>query len=147
MIQEVNTWVQSCLCIGLESSPLMMMSFCLRIGVLVVVMIMIFVGAALAHRGVVVLKDRANSIVWEQCLIEHQDQLLTCPMWSARGAWPSAASWWCFQWRRGGRRQLQVYHLCHKPTHKLKSEFNASLTSPPSSVHRGHPGSGGGRIR
>ena len=35
----------------------MMVSFGLRIGVLVVVMIVVLVGAALAHRGVVVLKN------------------------------------------------------------------------------------------
>ena len=39
----------------------MMVSFCLRVGVLVVVMIVIFVGAALAHRGVVVLKNCVKS--------------------------------------------------------------------------------------
>ena len=42
-------------------SPLMMMSFGLRIGVLVVVMIVVFVGAAIAHRGVVVLKNCVKS--------------------------------------------------------------------------------------
>ena len=39
----------------------MMVSFCLRVGVLVVVMIVVFVGAALAHRGVVVLKNCVKS--------------------------------------------------------------------------------------
>ena len=41
----------------------MMMSFCLRIGVLVVmvVMIVVLVGAALAHRGIVVLKNCVKS--------------------------------------------------------------------------------------
>ena len=39
----------------------MMMSFGLRIGVLVVVMIVVLVGAALAHRGVVVLKNCVKS--------------------------------------------------------------------------------------
>ena len=39
----------------------MMMSFGLRIGVLVVVMIVVLVGAALAHRGVVVLNKCVKS--------------------------------------------------------------------------------------
>ena len=60
MLQEVNTWVQSCLCIGLESSPLMMMSFCLRIGVLVLVLV-VLVGTSLAHRDIVVLNNCAKS--------------------------------------------------------------------------------------
>ena len=38
-------------------SPLMVMSLGFRVGVLVVVMIVVLVGAALAHRGVVVLKN------------------------------------------------------------------------------------------
>ena len=39
----------------------MVMSFGLRIGVLVVVMIVVFVGTSLAHRDIVVLKNCAKS--------------------------------------------------------------------------------------